>query len=69
MYVSGDSARAKSRSGKVSEMIKCCAWGDAISTLREMRESKETPRLGSTQRWVRECDAAGTDDPQVLLGE
>ena len=40
---------------------------DALCALEEMRQSKQLPKLGALQRWVRECDAAGDDDSEALL--
>jgi len=58
--------QAKTATGKVSEMISSFAWEQALIELRSMRNRGEIPKLGSVQRWVRECDAAGTSDPLAL---
>ena len=59
-------SQGRTHSGKISEMILNFAWEAAIQQLRLMRAAKERPKLGALQRWVRECDAAGTNDPAAL---
>jgi hypothetical protein len=36
-----------------------------VSTFGVLRVLTQVPKLGSLQRWVRDCDAAG-DDPRAL---
>ncbi len=36
-----------------------------MSTFGVLRVLTQVPKLGSLQRWVRDCDAAG-DDPRAL---
>jgi hypothetical protein len=65
----------------ISEMIEHGAYGAAVAALRSLREMQPyessgsgacpslndyRPKLGALQRWVREIDAAGTDDPLAL---
>eukprot|EP00164_Ancoracysta_twista_P005161 GFYU01007039.1.p1 GENE.GFYU01007039.1~~GFYU01007039.1.p1 ORF type:complete len:483 (+),score=110.42 GFYU01007039.1:98-1546(+) len=56
----------KTSSGRVSEMIQNHAWDSALTELAEMKARNEKPKLGSLQRWVRECDAAGVSDSEAL---
>ncbi|KAI9106082.1 hypothetical protein DFS34DRAFT_602171 [Phlyctochytrium arcticum] len=60
-----------SLSGRISDALTDGRWNDALSALAEMRERGQTPKLGALQRWVRDCDAVGSEegldgDPQVL---
>eukprot|EP01113_Clastostelium_recurvatum_P032326 TRINITY_DN4139_c0_g1_i2.p1 TRINITY_DN4139_c0_g1~~TRINITY_DN4139_c0_g1_i2.p1 ORF type:complete len:540 (+),score=116.92 TRINITY_DN4139_c0_g1_i2:92-1711(+) len=65
-----------SLTGRISDALADSRWNDALVALAEMRERKQTPKLGALQRWVRDCDAvqggstsapASLDgDPQVL---
>ena len=58
-------------SNRISSHLRCGQWKLALKLLNEMFDSDEIPKLGSLQRWVRECDVDGyvisktkTGDPQ-----
>ena len=51
---------------RVSEALSDGRWDDAIAILQQMQLAGERPKLGAAQRWVRDCDATGDDDTQVL---
>lgn len=61
-------------SARVTEALATAAWEQALSLLQEMRTQGKIPKLGTLQRWVRVCDAAGgadfssgeSSDPRVL---
>ncbi|KAJ3180199.1 hypothetical protein HDU85_004202 [Gaertneriomyces sp. JEL0708] len=57
--------------GKISDALTDGRWEDAMLALNEMRERGQTPKLGALQRWVRDCDAVGSQDgfdgsPEIL---
>ena len=47
-------------------MIAARNWERALEELDRMQADGEKPKLGSMQRWVRDCDAAGTEEPASL---
>jgi hypothetical protein len=51
----------------VSEAVADGRWADAMLALQAMRATGEVPKLGSVQRWVRDCDLAGADEDPGLL--
>ncbi|KAJ3106646.1 hypothetical protein HK100_003705 [Physocladia obscura] len=53
-----------SLAGQVSDAISDQRWADAMDTLAEMRTTKQFPKLGALQRWVRDCDAAASTTTQ-----
>lgn len=52
----------KSVTGAVSEALRNRQWREALEALSQLREP---PPLGALQRWVRDCDAAGTLGTEV----
>ncbi|KAJ1551694.1 hypothetical protein HK096_004230 [Nowakowskiella sp. JEL0078] len=60
--MSSDSAFKKGVTlvGRVSDALRDGRYLDAIACLEEMRSKGIEPKLGSIQRWVRDCDAAST---------
>jgi hypothetical protein len=48
-------------------MLRDGRWSEAQIVLSDMRRRGVVPKLGSVQRWVRDIDAAGGDDPQALM--
>mmetsp|Transcript_30895 Transcript_30895/g.49851 ORF Transcript_30895/g.49851 Transcript_30895/m.49851 type:complete len:482 (+) Transcript_30895:124-1569(+) len=50
----------------VSDALRDRRWSDATCALEKMRQRKQIPKLGSVQRWVRDCDAAADDDSQAM---
>ena len=65
--VLGFGVKEVSLSQVVSDALRDARWGDAIRALDKMRQRNQQPKLGSVQRWVRECDAAGDYDSQAML--
>ncbi|KAJ3196024.1 hypothetical protein HK101_010348 [Irineochytrium annulatum] len=65
--IAGRNARL---SGAISDAITERRWSDAVDHLKGMRARQERVKLGSLQRWVRDCDAANApgnaDRPQVM---
>jgi len=58
---------------EISQQIDHGAWEAAISSLRQLLKLRDgqgsqslRPKLGALQRWVRQIDAAGTDDPLAV---
>ena len=51
----------------VTDALRDARWQDALRALEKMQQRKQLPKLGSVQRWVRECDAAGDDDADAML--
>ncbi|KAL7471121.1 hypothetical protein ACHAXS_011413 [Conticribra weissflogii] len=58
---------------EICQQIDHGAWEAAISSLRQLQKLQEVPgsqslrpKLGALQRWVRQIDAAGTDDPLAV---
>jgi len=62
--MSADTGTGKTVCGRVSEALLNADYVQARHLLEEMQYRQITPKLGSLQRWVRECDAAFgvTDD-------
>mmetsp|Transcript_1301 Transcript_1301/g.2534 ORF Transcript_1301/g.2534 Transcript_1301/m.2534 type:complete len:466 (-) Transcript_1301:2910-4307(-) len=62
--MSADTGTGKTLCGRVSEALLNADYVQARHLLEEMQYRQITPKLGSLQRWVRECDAAFgvTDD-------
>ena len=62
--MSADTGTGKTLCGRVSEALLNGDYVQARHLLEEMQYRQITPKLGSLQRWVRECDAAFgvTDD-------
>jgi hypothetical protein len=56
--MSADTGTGKTLCGRVSEAILNSDYVQARHLLEEMKHRQITPKLGSLQRWVRECDAA-----------
>ena len=56
--MSADTGTGKTLCGKVSEALLNGDYLQARHLLEEMKHRQITPKLGSLQRWVRECDAA-----------
>jgi hypothetical protein len=50
----------------VSDALRDSRWTDALKSMEQMRQRGFLPKLGSVQRWVRECDAAGDADPMAI---
>jgi hypothetical protein len=65
--VLGFGTKEVSLSQVVSDALRDSRWPDALRALDTMRQRKHVPKLGSVQRWVRECDAAGDDDADAML--
>ncbi|KAJ3067647.1 hypothetical protein HDU98_009143 [Podochytrium sp. JEL0797] len=53
-----------SLAGKVSDAISDQRWLDAMESLSQMRATRQFPKLGALQRWVRDCDAAANTTTQ-----
>ena len=51
----------------VSDALRDLRWQDALRALEKMRQRKQVPKLGSLQRWVRDCDAAGDYDSEAMF--
>ncbi|KAJ3285449.1 hypothetical protein HK104_009475 [Borealophlyctis nickersoniae] len=57
---------------RVSEALADGRWTDSLIALAEMRYKGQVPKLGTLQRWVRDCDAArgpdggGPETDQIL---
>ncbi|KAJ3027189.1 hypothetical protein HDV00_011353 [Rhizophlyctis rosea] len=47
---------------RISDALTDGRWTDALCLLSEMRFRNQIPKLGSLQRWVRDCDAARGPD-------
>ena len=69
--MSADTGTGKTLCGRVSEALLNADYVQARHLLEEMQYRQITPKLGSLQRWVRECDAAFgvTDDGQINTEE
>jgi hypothetical protein len=52
-------------SSKVSDAFRRHDWRSALCLLKQLEDSTELPKLGSMQRWVRECDLAAQDVQEV----
>jgi hypothetical protein len=65
--VLGFGMKEVSLSQVVSDALRDARWDDAIRALEKMRQRNQQPKLGSVQRWVRECDAAGDYDSDAML--
>lgn len=46
----------------VSQALQARDWGAAVAHLRAMRAARRAPKLGAVQRWVRDADAAGSEE-------
>ena len=64
----GSSPVTTSTANEISTQIDNGAYDHAIESLKKSQTdgSKYKPKLGSIQRWVRQIDAAGTDNPNAL---
>jgi hypothetical protein len=59
-------------SSKVSDAFRRHEWSTVIRLLRQMEATSEVPKLGSMQRWVRDCDLAAQSErvsSQVLQNQ
>ena len=59
-------ATGKSLSGQVSDTLRDHKWPQTLLLLNSIRQTNSVPKLGALQRWVRECDAAESNDPLVI---
>lgn len=52
---------------RVSDALSDGRWEDAKLALEGLRKTGEIPKLGTVQRWVRDCDLAGVEDKEALV--
>ena len=51
-----------SKHEQISSALRVGDWAVAVGGLREMYQKKIVPKLGTLQRWVRECDGVFTEE-------
>ena len=63
---SSSSSSSQGLSSKVSDAFRRREWSTVLRLLQQMEAISEVPKLGSLQRWVRDCDQAAQTEHNRL---